>query len=374
MPDRQGRAVRIATYNASLFRKAPGRLLADLSAPGDPQARTVAEVIRRVGPDILLLNEFDYLPPEPGRSSCVDLFRRNYLEDGGGQAVYPYAYTAPSNTGVPTGLDLDGDGVAAGPQDAFGYGDFEGQYGMALLSRYPLDTAGARTFRHFRWRDMPAHLMPVGFYPEQALPVLRLSSKSHWDVPVHVGGRTLHVLASHPAPPSFDGPEQRNRRRNHDEIRLWADYVAGGGRAGYLYDDAGRTGGLEPGEHFVILGDLNADPRDGASWPGAAAQLLGHPLVQDPQPASAGAVESARLQGGANVHHLGDPRLDTAEFPARPGPGNLRVDYVLPSRTLQVTDAGVFWPRTGEPGAELTGRFPFPASDHRPVWADVELP
>jgi endonuclease/exonuclease/phosphatase family metal-dependent hydrolase len=370
MPDQD--TVRIATYNTSLFRPAAGGLLADLSTPDNAQARAIAEVIRRVDPDILLLNEFDYAPGSP---SGVDLFRANYLEaggNGGSPVHYPYAFTAPSNTGVPTGFDLDGDGAAAGPQDAFGYGVFEGQYGMALLSRYPFDAAGVRTFRKFRWQDMPGNLMPDGFYPEPARAVLRLSSKSHWDVPVSVPGHILHVLASHPCPPAFDGPEQRNIRRNHDEIRFWADYVSGGARADYQYDDAGRAGGLQPGERFVVLGDLNADPQDGMSWPGAASQLLRHPLIQDPLPASAGAVESARLQGGANVHHLGDPRLDTADFGR--STGNLRVDYMLPSRDLEVAAAGVFWPRDGEPGAELTGRFPFPTSDHRLVWVDLAQP
>ena len=63
---------------------------------------------------------------------------------------------------------------------------------------------------------------------EEELEVVRLSSKSHWDVPVKVGGHTVHVLASHPTPPTFDGEEDRNGRRNHDEIRFWADYVSPG--------------------------------------------------------------------------------------------------------------------------------------------------
>ena len=34
----------------------------------------------------------------------------------------------------------------------------------------------------------------------------RLSSKSHWDVPLSIGGRTVHFLVSHPTPPVFDDP------------------------------------------------------------------------------------------------------------------------------------------------------------------------
>jgi hypothetical protein len=45
--------------------------------------------------------------------------------------------------------------------------------------------------------------------PEE-LEVFRLSSKSHWDVPIVIGRKTVHFLVSHPTPPVFDGPEDRN--------------------------------------------------------------------------------------------------------------------------------------------------------------------
>jgi hypothetical protein len=150
--------------------------------------------------------------------------------------------------------------------------------------------------------------------------VLPLSSKSHWDVPVRVGKRTVHVLASHPTPPTFDGPEDRNGLRNADEIAFWRQYVQPGKAANALYDDKGKRGGLGGGERFVILGDHNTDPLDGDSFPGAAQQILTAHRVIDSAPGSDGAVEAARLQGGPNLTHRGDPRLDTADsanpFPA----------------------------------------------------------
>ncbi|EMY33229.1 endonuclease/exonuclease/phosphatase [Arthrobacter crystallopoietes BAB-32] len=368
----QQETVRIATYNASLNRSAAGELLRDLSTPENQQARNIAEVIQRNDPDILLLNEFDYVEDY----AAVDLFRQNYLQvsqNGQDPVEYPYAYTAPSNTGVDTGVDLNNDGVLGTGDDAFGFGLFPGQYGMVVLSKYPIDTANVRTFQNFLWKDMPGNLMPTDYYSAEAQELLRLSSKSHWDVPVQVGNQAVHVLASHPTPPSFDGPEDKNGKRNFDEIRFWADYVAGGPRASYIYDDGGDRGGLQPGSRFVVMGDQNSDPRDGDSWPGAIGQLLEHPRIQDPLPASRGAVEAAALQGGANISHLNDPRFDTADFNDNPAPGNLRADYVLPSKNLLVRDAGVFWPKRGEPGSELTGEFPFPTSDHRLVWTDVQL-
>ena len=182
----------------------------------------------------------------------------------------------------------------------------------------------------------------------------------------------MHFLVSHPTPPVFDGPEDRNGRRNFDEIRLWADYITPG-RAGYLYDDAGRRGGLKPGSAFVIAGDQNSDPNDGDSIPGAAQQLLDNPLVNTSvTPTSAGAVEQALLQGGVNLTHRTPARFDTADF-AEP-PGNLRVDYVLPRKSLRIVRSGVFWPTTDDPLFRLVGVFPFPTSDHKLVWVDLRVP
>jgi hypothetical protein len=285
---------------------------------------------------------------------------------------YPYAYTAPSNTGIPSGFDLNNDGSVGGPDDAYGFGLFPGQFGMAVYSRFPIDYDAIRTFQLFRWADMPGALIPPDWFTPEELAVVRLSSKSHWDVPIEIGRKTVHFLVSHPTPPVFDGPEDRNGRRNFDEIRLWADYITPG-RAGYIYDDAGRRGGLKPGSLFVIAGDQNSDPNDGDSIPGAAQQLLDNPLVNTSvTPTSAGAVEQALLQDGVNLTHRTPARFDTADF-AEP-PGNLRVDYVLPRKSLRITDARVFWPTTDDPLFRLVGVFPFPTSDHKLVWVDVRVP
>lgn len=366
------RNLRVATFNASLNRRRDGQLLEDLATGEDPQIRAVAEIIQINNPDVLLLNEFDHDADGAG----LDLFREKYLQvpqNGKSAVFYPYVFTAPVNTGVPSGMDLNRDGTVGGADDAWGFGEFPGQYGMVILSRFPILTDQVRTFQNLRWVDMPSNLLPTEFYGAEISAELRLSSKSHWDVPVQIGPSTLHLLAAHPTPPSFDGPEKRNQRRNSDEIRLWADYLSPGRRSSWIVDDAGVQGGLAPQEQFVILGDYNSDPLDGDSWPGAIDQLLSHPRVQDTTPRSTGAVEAATAQGGANLNHLGDPQFDTADFGDAPAPGNLRVDYVLPSRPLQVVSSAVYWPSQGDPGSELTGVYPFPTSDHRLVRVDLQI-
>jgi len=375
-------AIRFASYNASLNRFNAGDLINELATPGSAQPAAVAETIQRARPDVLLINEFDYDVGEVAAS----LFQENYLavsQNGAAPIHYPYRYVAASNTGVPSGLDLDNDGSIDGPGDAYGFGFFEGQFGMLVLSRYPIQNKKIRTFQNFLWKDMPGALLPddpatgdpADWYSAEELEAFRLSSKSHWDVPVHVKGRTIHVLASHPTPPVFDGAEDRNGTRNHDEIRLWADYVGTRAQGHYIVDDKGRRGGLRPGSTFVIMGDLNADPYDGDSTGNAALQLLDHPAIDSGLiPASLGGVEAALRTGGANDLHRGSSAFDTGDFNDA-APGNLRVDYVLPSkRGLAPVCGGVFWPQSGEVLFDrLAGDFSFPASDHRLVWMDMKL-
>ncbi|WZI66359.1 MAG: phytase [Gloeotrichia echinulata IR180] len=394
--------IRFSQFNASLNRNAEGQLVTDLSTPNNAQAKAVAEIIQRNNPDVLLINEFDYVAANPLQP--VQLLQQNYLsvsQNGATPVNYPYVYIAPSNTGIASGFDLNNNGTAVTTQgaagygdDAFGFGNFPGQFGMLLLSKYPIDTANVRTFQNFLWKDMPGNLLtndptldnPAtavnenlnGFYSPDEINNLRLSSKSHWDVPIIVNGETIHVLVSHPTPPVFDGTEDRNGKRNHDEIRFWADYITPG-KGNYIYDDKGNKGGISAGSSFVIMGDQNADPFDGDSYNKAVLQLLQNPNINtNVIPTSAGAVQQTTLQGNINANHKGNPAFDTADF-ADTTPGNLRADYVLPSTDLQITNSAVYWPLNTDPNFPLVGTFTaslpggYPSSDHRLVYADVQV-
>lgn len=361
---------RVATFNVSLNRPRQGQLRKDL-ADGDQQARQVAKIIRTIRPDVILLNEFDF----DASGETLRLFRKRYLEapsSGGPDAIsYEHAFTAEVNTGVPSGVDVDRNGKTGGAADGFGYGVFPGQYGMLILSKYPIVQGQIRTFRTLPWSALPRADEPVEagtmkpWYPPETWAKLRLSSKSHWDIPVQIGNRVLHVLASHPTPPAFDGKEDRNGRRNHDEIRLWADYLTNK-NCDWLVDDGGKAGGLAAETSFVVLGDLNADPNDGGSHDNAIRQLLEHPRINATQPPSSlGAIQAAAVQGNANLKQRGDARYDTADFSDRQV-GNLRVDYVLPAASLKVLNSQVVWPRAGEPLHEE-----IQCSDHRMVWLEL---
>ncbi len=391
--------VRFATFNVSLYDSDAGIVAKRLTRKNDPQAAAIAEIIQRVRPDVLLLNEVDY----DAEGRLIALFQQNYLSRGqnvsqspSGPAEpidFPYRYLAPSNTGMHSGFDLDRNGrvdATSGSEhyggDCWGFGRYPGQYAMALLSRFPIDRKSARTFCKFLWKDMPGARLPDNsstsdegdWYSADILAQFPLSSKSHWDISVDVHGQTIHILASHPTPPTYDGPEDRNGRRNHDELRFWVDYIGPPEKSKYIVDDAGGEGGLPPGEPFVILGDLNGDPLDGQGKEGIARLLASPHILATPAPQSEGGAEQSIEQGGANKNHRGNPRFDTLDAADLPGPGNLRLDYVLPSSNLpslgmRVATSGVYWPRSDEPAFRLVGTHPFPSSDHRLVWIDIVL-
>jgi endonuclease/exonuclease/phosphatase family metal-dependent hydrolase len=367
-------ALRVATFNTSLFRGSAGQLARDLAGGNDAQARAVAETLQRVRPDIVLLNEFDW----DAEGLAARAFAEDYLavsQNGAEPLAFGHRYVPATNTGIHSGIDLNRDGVvnttpgsADYGNDALGYGLFPGQYGMVVFSQYPIALGQVRTFQTLRWAELPQNLQPVDWYGAEAVALMRLSSKNHADLPIEVNGRLLHLLVSHPTPPSFDGAEDRNGRRNHDEIRFWSDYLDGGDAvAAWLRDDNDLRGGLDPAAPFVILGDLNSDPVDGGSRHEALVSLLAHPRLQDPRPESDGGAFAAGADGRANAAHRGDPRQDTADF-SDGSVGNLRVDYALPSANLTLRASGVFWPAPGEASDELAG-----VSDHHLVWVDVTL-
>ena len=305
----------------------------------DVQVAAAIQVLIALDADIILLTDVDY---------DHDLIALNTFADQLAAAGlrYPTRFALAPNTGIATGFDLDGNGRLGEARDAMGYGRFAGDGGMAILSRYPL-ADGVQDMGGFLWRDLPGALLPPDL-PSVVADIQRLSTTGHWAVPFAVGKARLTLLAFHATPPVFDGPEDRNGRRNHDEAAFWLHYLAG------------EVPFAPPTGTFIIAGDANLDPLDGEGTPAALMALLAHPALQDPAP-----------RGTAmrtDVGHSGDPALDTALFDAPLG--GLRLDYLLPSADLTVATAGVLWPPDTDPMAATLAT----ASRHRPVWVDVTLP
>ena len=327
-------------------RDGPGLLLRDIRSGTDEQIEAVAGVIAATAPDVLVLSGFDFDHDQLALQAFAELLSAR-------GTAYPFLFSSRPNTGRPTGVDIDGDGLLGGPRDAHGYGEFGGQGGMVILSRFAIEKGEVVDHSDLIWSDLD---LPYG-PPEGPAKTLRLSTTAHWEVPLTLPtGEVVTLFTWHATPPVFDGPEDRNGRRNHDETYFWLEKVTA------------HTGPL------IVIGDANADAMDGDGRPDAIRRLLSHPRLQDPAPKSDGARLDALADGGANATHNGDPRLDTVDWSDDPGgPGNLRVSYALPSKDFRIIDSGIFWPGPNDPDRALIGEDGNLASRHRLLWVDLVL-
>lgn len=330
--------LRLASWNADLTRDGPGLLLRDIRDRDDPQIDAVVAVLSRLDADVVLLTGIDY---DLAGDALLALQARLAL------AGVPYSngLALRPNTGVPTGLDLDGNGRLGEPRDAQAYGRFAGEGGMALLSRFPIQEP--RDFSGLLWADLPgAEIPPETIAAVRA--VQRLSTAGHYDIPVTLpDGTVLHLLAYYATPPVFDGPEDRNGRRNHDETAFWLQLLQG------------TLPWPAPPSPFVLMGQPNLDPTDGEGRRDAIAALLAHPRLQDPAPKGQNPLQSPGQSG--------DPLLDTADYGE--AIGRLRVDLILPEAGLGVVASGVMWPANSDPFLATLQA----ASRHFPVWVDLSL-
>lgn len=367
-------AFRVATFN---IRELSTKNLTNVDANGigqNRQTQAAAQVIQRINPDVLLICEIDhdYSTFDGSNASLTTNLKRfhdHYINQGDGAVEYNYFYAAPCNTGILSPFDFDNNNRVATKADestrdhggdTWGYGEYPGQYSMGIMSRFPIDETQTRTFQNFLWKDLPGNHLPSEWYSPEEQEAFRLSSKSHWDVTINLpNGSRFHLFASHPTPPVFDGPEDRNGLRNFDEVCFWAEYI---NNQPALYDDSGKRGGFNSSAPFVILGDLNADEKGTPIKSGEVAikTLLNHPQIVDH-------TEFTQSKGGLMNRPAGAPEFwerATADFL-----NGARADYVLASKNLNVKDGGVFWP---SPEEDAEGnKLALDASDHRLVWLDV---
>lgn len=328
-------------YHTELSRDGPGLLLRDIENGEDPQILASLRVVAHADADAIVLAGFDYDANLAALNAYADRL-----------TGYPYRFALAPNRGLQTGLDGDNDGRLGEPEDAQGYGRFAGDGGLAILSRWPVQTSDVRDLSQITWRDLDGNLAP-----ETTSPYQRLSTTGHWVVPLKTSeNQSLNIMVWHATPPVFDGPEDMNGKRNHDEAALWLQLL--NGRLGQI-----------PQPPFILAGVSNLDPVDGDGINAALNALLTHPALTDPRPRSPGARTATQADGGVNTTHQGDPALDTVDWPDTENrPGNLRVTLALPSSDLTVLQSGVLWPEAAN--APLSQDVQL-ASRHRLVWLDL---
>ena len=303
-------ALKLAYWNTELEAKGPGILAQSILRKNSSAVDRVLGTIEALDADVLVLGGFDY---DAGGLALTAL----------NQALakpYPHLRPLRPNTGVPTGVDVDENGRLGEAADAQGYGLFPGQGGLAILSRLPFSDDLGADYSSFLWKDLPG--ADLSALTGDAKAVLRLSTTSHSDTVVTLRqGQDLHLLTWHGTTPAFDGPEDRNGKRNTDETRFWT----------LLLD--GALPFPAPTAPFVLMGQANADPEKGDGDPTAIRALLA----------------DSRVQSGFAG--------DTVDYGGNIGP--LRVSYILPSAGLSLVDSGV---------GELSE-----GARHRPVWAIIEF-
>lgn len=351
--------LRVATLHADITAEASAEqpvenLIAALRTGNHTQARAVAQTVQTNAPDVLVLTGVTY---DQEQQIAEEL--RTYLSAGQRTETgldYPYMFTAPTNSGSESGVDLDGDGTIGGAGDAIGYGEYPGQYGTVVFSKHPIVEDEVRTFQKFLWSDLPENSMPEDRFSELESSVLRLNETSLWDVPVEVEGQTVHIIATAVA----SQHEDADTSRGDDIRRVLADYVSG--QAWYLYDDEGETASLSPGTPLVVAGVPAAEgvPAEGLS------ALLDSPVLQDTAPAVVSEVPAAEHPGGSEEGEAGATRHI-------PGAQDRRTSYVLPSEVLDVSGSGVFWPGEDERGHEVVNPDSAYALDDRLVWVDLTI-
>ncbi len=312
----QAETLRIATFNAELTRKGPGLLLRDILKGEDPQIAAFTALLLEVRPDVIALQGIDH----DLRAAALDALADALAAQG---LSYPHRFTATPNAGQASGLDLNGNGTLGDADDAHGYGRFNGMGGMAVLSRLEVLRDDVEDYTPLLWRDLPGHIYPVDadgtpFGGAAVFDVHRLSSRGHWVVPLRTAeDDILRLMTFSATPPLYDGEEDRNGRRNHDETAFWLDYLA-------------RDASAQP---FVIAGTVNTDPARGVGRREAVNALLAHPRLQNPFGATPTAVFSEEM------------------------PEGLQVDYLLPSSDWKVIAKGIETRRE--------------ASRHSLLWMDI---
>ena len=336
----------------------------------------MAEIIQRVRPDILLLQEFDY----DAAGASLAAFQANYLGTAAGRRrtdslrVYVLCRVQHRRT-----FRLRSRSRRAHCRRRRRTRDsvnFPGSTPWCCCRVSRSTRHAVRTFRKFLWRDMPGALLPDDPATRCArrLVFARAARGAAVVVEVALGRagayRPVHLA---PAGQSSDaavfrraGGSQRAAQSRRDPL---VDRLSERARR-YLRDDDGRSA-ASTGKTFVIMGDQNSDPgrrrqparrhrRDCCSIRGSTRSSCRKAPARIEASAAAGWRERRAARRSALRHRrLQRPRR---RQPARglsaavEGAARVRRRRVLAAPGRSAVEAG------GDPP---------PSSDHRLVWLDI---
>ena len=375
--------VRFATFNASLNRGTAGQLVADLSTPGNAQAR------RRRGDD-------------PARRRGRHPRQRVRLRRGrrGGRAVprqLPRGGPERRRTGrLP--LLLRRAVQHRDPERLRPQQQRRRRWRRRRVRLRPVP----RPVRHGRLLEVPdrrrrrpdlpalpveghagraaarrpghAAARPTGTPPRSSA-VFRLSSKSHWDVPIKIAGsKTVHFLVSPPDAARLRRPRgpQRHAQPRRDPL-LGRLRQRPAGRVVHLRR-RGRDRRPGPRRRSSSSPATRTPTRSTGTRSTTRSSSCSTTRGSTDPHADRGRRRrgDAALQGGTNLTHRGPgPSTTPPTSPTTPRATCAPTTCCPASGWRSATPASSGRRPTDPLFARLTGVFPFPVTDHRLVWVDV---
>jgi len=145
--------LRLASYTATLERNASELLYCDIIHRKSSQIRAALRLIATIQPDILALQRFDRgVELRAARASQTALKVRVW--------EMPHLLAPRPNTGMASGVDIDGNQQIGGLRNAQSYGTFAGQRGPLLLSRLPFNAQDSQDHSQVLWADVPQTRSP----------------------------------------------------------------------------------------------------------------------------------------------------------------------------------------------------------------------
>jgi alkaline phosphatase D len=368
--DPSSRPLRIAQFNIREL------TTAKLLDPAHRQVNAAADVIARFDAEILSINEIQYdladvpiagLPgapaAQPGAISfdgdpagnAARLAKRVAAVDP--ELDYAHAIMFLGNSG----FAYTGATGGHAELEMRGFGEFNGRYNSALLSKHPIRTGDVRVIHDYPWRDVPGNSIAeleatLGIAVPDDFPIFE---KALHVVPVEIEtGAVVYFVLAHPVSSGFSA---LNPYRNRDELHAIALYLSG---------ELPGVEPLPPDAHFVVVGDLNSDPEDGDGG-GGIRSLIEHPRIDAHFPEGRGGSEGMHPERNTFLSGCG---RETGPIVANPATKlQLQLDYLLTSTTLgDPMASSIYWPHHVQQPAEYA--LTCYASDHRFVWMDLRRP
>lgn len=345
-------------------------------ATSHPQVDAAAKIVARFHPDVVCLNEMQFdianvptsgMPgaksAKPGtfstaESNATRIAARIAAENP--EAIYPYALITVGNSGFAWSGPRPSTEPGSDWYSLRGWGEYRGRFNTIVLSKFPIVTDQVRIITDVAWDAIPKNSIAqmktdTGLDVPAGYPVFE---KSLNVIPLDIHGKTTYLVMSHPTAPAF---WSINPYRHEDELRALALFLDG------------QLPGVESvpqGSPFVLIGDLNADPEEGDSRPGAIARVLAHDRLEPWFPEGAGTMGKNPT---FNTYVSGCGKGDGSSVGDPSSRFQMQIDYILPSKEIGRAQGGaVFFPNRAESQEDFD--LACRASDHMFLYVDLPNP